>query len=234
MHGARVLVVDDEAPLRELVRPYLEAEGLAVVEAGSGTEALEILFDGGIDVAVVDVMLPGMDGFELVRAVRRSSEVPIILLTARREEGNRIAGLKLGADDYVVKPFSAPELVARVLARLRRPPGQHMPEGFMAGRTEVLRLGEIEVDSASRRCQVAGVEIDLTRREFDLLWTLAESPGRVRTREQLLEAGWGTTYLTERTVDVHLASLRRKLAGRLRVTALRGIGYRLELPERQC
>lgn len=220
--AGRILVVDDEASLHELVRPYLEAEGFDVTEARSGTAALSALEQGSFDIAIVDVMLPGVDGFELVRQVRTRSHMPIILLTARREVGNRVAGLKLGADDYVVKPFSVPELVARVQAQLRR------VKGFSEGSAQ-RKLGGIEIDGDARRCTVDGAEIELTRREFDLLWALASEPGRVLTRSDLLRAAWGTTYVSERTVDVHLAGLRRKLGPDLKVTALRGVGYRLEV-----
>ncbi len=217
----RVLVVDDERSIRRLVAQYLEKEGYTVLEADNGEEGLAVLRRGSADVALVDVMLPGLDGFELVREARRFTDIPIILLTARGEEANRVAGLEIGADDYVVKPFSAAEVVARVRAHLRRRQGGSAQE-------EVVRLGEVELHLPARRCLVKGEEVDLTRREFDLLAALSERPGRALTRSQLLEAGWGTTFVTEKTVDVHLASLRRKLGGALRVTAIRGVGYRLD------
>lgn len=219
--AGRILVVDDEAALHELVRPYLEAEGFDVVEARSGSAALAALEGSKFDLAVVDVMLPGIDGFELVRQVRQRSHMPIILLTARREVGNRVAGLKLGADDYVVKPFSAPELVARIQAQLRRAQGFESVD-------DTRKLGSIVIDGVARRCSRDGEEVELTRREFDLLWALASEPGRVLTRADLLRAAWGTTYVSERTVDVHLAGLRRKLGPDFKVTALRGVGYRLD------
>ncbi|MHB8295306.1 MAG: response regulator transcription factor [Acidimicrobiales bacterium] len=216
-----VLVVDDERPLRLLLRTYLEKEGYDVVEADNGLEALSVLRRRGADIALVDLMLPGLDGLELVRRIRAESAVPVIMLTARGEETNRVAGLEVGADDYVVKPFSPPEIVARVRANLRRAQG-------LLEKGQVVRAGTIELDRSSRRCLVGGQEIDLTRREFDLLATLVESAGRVRTREQLLDAVWGTPFLGEKTVDVHVASLRRKLGDGFRLTAMRGVGYRLE------
>lgn len=219
--ASRVLVVDDERALRELLRLYLQNEGFTVVEAADGQDALSMVRAGGIDVAVIDVMLPGIDGFELVRRIRLTSGVPIILLTAREAETDRVTGLSIGADDYVVKPFSAPEVVARVRAQLRR------AQGF-AAEPEVLRVGELELDLGSRRCTVAGAAVELTRREFDLLATLCEQPGRVLSRESLLEAAWGSTFLQHKTVDVHIASLRRKLHDAVQITALRGVGYRLE------
>jgi DNA-binding response OmpR family regulator len=219
--SARVLVVDDEKPVRRLLRLYLSKEGFAVAEADNGAEALSLLRRGGIDLALVDVMLPEVDGFEVVRRIRQESTIPIILLTARGEETNRVAGLELGADDYVVKPFSASELIARVRAQLRR------AQGF-AAEASVLRGDGVELDRAERRCLVSGQPVVLTRREFDLLATLLEHPGRVYTREQLLAAAWGTTFLSEKTVDVHIAGLRRKLGDAIAITALRGVGYRVE------
>jgi DNA-binding response OmpR family regulator len=217
----RVLVVDDERAVRRLLRMYLEREGYTVVEADNGLDGLRLMRQGGIDVALIDVMLPGLDGFELLRRVRGDSVVPVILLTARGEETKRVAGLELGADDYVVKPFSAPEVVARVGAQLRR------ANGF---ETSVLplRRGRLELDEQARRVSVDGREIDLTRREFDLLAALLREPGRVHTREGLLDGVWGSEFLSTKTVDVHIAALRRKLGDALQVTALRGVGYRLE------
>jgi DNA-binding response OmpR family regulator len=219
----RILVVDDEAALRLLLKTYLAKEGFEVVEAATGGEALSLIQTGRIDLAVIDVMLPELDGFEVVRSIRTWSSLPIILLTARGEETNRVVGLELGADDYVVKPFSAREVVARVRAHLRR------SERF-AESESMLRLGAIELDPVSRRCTLHEQPVELTRREFDLLLRLLENPGRVLSRDQLLEAAWGTTYISAKTVDVHVAALRRKLGSDIRISALRGVGYRLEEP----
>ena len=216
-----VLVVDDESTLRELLRPYLEAEGFAVDEAADGQSAMWALEDGGIDLAIIDVMLPGTDGCALLRLLRESSNIPVIMLTARRDEGYRVAGLRQGADDYVVKPFSVPELVARVGAQLRRTRMQR-------GDTRLL-LGETEIDLGSRRVVIAGPEIELTRREFDLLAAMVENPNQVLSREQFLSMAWDTEFLTLETVDVHIASLRKKMLGGLIISTLRGVGYRLEL-----
>jgi two-component system, OmpR family, response regulator ResD len=221
--GARVLVVDDEHSLRRLLRTYLEKEGFAVIEAENGLDALALFRRGNVDIALIDVMLPGLDGFELVRRMRQKSTIPIILLTARGEETNRVAGLEVGADDYVVKPFSAPEVVARVRAQLRR------AQGFDDALSGPFRVGPVEVDPASRRCRVDGREVDLTRREFDLLMTLMRVPNRVYRREELLGLVWGSEYLSAKTVDVHVAGLRRKLGSAVKITALRGVGYRLEV-----
>ncbi len=218
---ARVLVVDDEHALRRLLRLYLEREGYAVVEADNGLDALSMLRGNSIDVALVDVMLPELDGFSVLRRIRESSALPIILITARGEETNRVAGLELGADDYVVKPFSAPEVVARVRAQLRRARG-------MVGGGAVLRHGDVELDEQGRRVNVDGREVELTRREFDLLVALMREPTRVHTREGLLERVWGAPDYQPKTVDVHIAALRRKLGDAVRISALRGVGYRLE------
>ncbi len=217
---ATVLVVDDEKVLRDLVRPYLEAEGFSVVEARSGPEALHILRQGGVDLAILDVMLPGEDGFSVLRQARKFSDVPVIMLTARRDEDYRVSGLRQGADDYVVKPFSTSELVARVVANLRRAQGEALPD--------VVTLGELSINLASRSTTLSGQEVQLTRREFDLLATLAQNPGRALSREELLRIAWGTEYVTTKTVDVHIAMLRRKFGTAIGISALRGVGYRLE------
>jgi DNA-binding response OmpR family regulator len=221
MSAARILVVDDELPLRRLMRLYLTRAGFAVVEASTGGEALAALRRGDVDLAIVDVMLPEVDGFEVVRQARRSSSIPIILLTARGEEASRVTGLELGADDYVVKPFLAHEVVARVRAQLRR------ARGF-EGDTGALRVGAVELDRRARRCTIEGAVVQLTRREFDLLEMLLANPGRAYTRKQLLDEVWGSRYVSEKTVDVHIVGLRRKLGDAVRISTLRGIGYRLE------
>lgn len=218
---ARILVVDDEHALRQLLRLYLEKESYEVVEADDGLDALSLLRRGGIDLALVDVMLPELDGFEVLRRIRTESGIPIILITARGEEAQRIAGLELGADDYVVKPFSAPEVVARVRAQLRRARGHF-------GAQEPLRIGPLELDEEARRVTVDSEEVGLTRREFDLLAALLRDPDRAHTRDALLEQVWGSTYLQPKTVDVHVAGLRRKLGEAVTISSLRGVGYRLE------
>jgi DNA-binding response OmpR family regulator len=215
-----ILVADDEPSLRHLLRAYLVKEGFDVIEAADGAQAMGALDRHHVDLALIDVMLPEMDGFEVIRRTRRRSTVPIILVTARGEETNRVAGFELGADDYVVKPFSAPEVIARVRAHLRRARGLDVET--------VLRVGAIEVDPAARLCSVDGEPVALTRREFDLLVELLRHVGRVLTRDQLLEAAWETSFVSPKTVDVHVASLRRKIGSSLRITALRGVGYRLE------
>jgi len=221
MNAARVLVIDDELSLRRLLRLYLTKAGFAVEEAGTGGEGLAVLRRGGVDLAIVDVMLPGIDGFEVVRQARRSSAIPIILLTARGEEASRVAGLELGADDYVVKPFLAHEVVARVRAQLRR------ARGFEDD-AATLRVGAVELDRRARRCTIGGAAVDLTRREFDLLEVLLANPARAYTRDQLLDQAWGSRFVSAKTVDVHIVGLRHKLGGAVRISTLRGVGYRLE------
>src|SRR6516164_2448842 len=221
MDAARILIVDDELSLRRLMRLYLVKAGFAVEEASTGLQALAALRRGHIDLAIVDVMLPEVDGFEVVRRARRNSSIPIILLTARGEEASRVAGLEIGADDYVVKPFLAHEVVARVRAQLRR------ARGFGEDAAAV-RVGMVELDRRARRCTLRGAAVELTRREFDLLGTLLANPGRAYTRDQLLEEVWGSRYVSEKTVDVHIVGLRRKLGDAVRISTLRGVGYRLE------
>lgn len=217
-----ILVVDDELALRKLLSSYLIKEGFGVLEARDGQEALSLLEARGADLALVDIMMPGMDGFSLVKAIRSKYSIPIVMLTARGEETSKVTGLELGADDYVVKPFSAPEVIARVRAQIRRSRGLIQDE-------PLINIGDaLVIDSKARQCWVDNQEIQLSRREFDLLMTLASSPGRVFSRESLLMAAWGTTFITEKTIDVHIGLLRKKLGQAITITSLRGIGYRLD------
>jgi DNA-binding response OmpR family regulator len=219
--AASILIVDDEPNLRRMLRSYLRNAGFTVLEAGSGTDALALLRSQRVDLALVDVMLPGIDGLELVRRIRVDSAVPIILVTAKGEETSRVAGLEVGADDYVVKPFFPSEVVARVRAQLRRARG-HLEE-----EQPPLRLGRIELEPETRRFRIDGREIELTRREFDLLATLLERPEVVFSRAKLLDRVWGTRFVSPKTVDVHVGSLRRKLGEAATIEAVRGLGYRL-------
>ncbi|PZR83482.1 MAG: DNA-binding response regulator [Candidatus Aeolococcus gillhamiae] len=217
----RVLVADDEEAIRRLLGLYLTQADFDVVEAVDGTRALAVLLSAEVDIALIDVMLPEMDGFEVVRRARLRSSIPMLFLTAKGEEVQRVAGLELGADDYIVKPFFAAEVVSRVRAHLRR------IAGFLEPATS-LRNGVLELNLTERRCLVAGAEVMLTRREFDLLTQLMERPGQVFTREQLLERVWGSPFFTAKTVDVHISALRRKLGGAAGISAMRGVGYRME------
>ncbi len=192
-----------------------------MIETDSGLEALSLLRRGTVDIALVAAALPEIDGLELVRRVRHESTVPIIMLTAREHDNSHIAGLEAGADDYVLRPISLAEVTARMRAQLRR------ARGFETEET-VLRTGGVELDLGARRCSIDGREVDLTRREFDLLGTLLRYPGRIHTREQLLGLVWGTDDITPKTVDVHVAALRRKLGSAVTIATLRGVGYRLD------
>ncbi|HTI33176.1 MAG TPA: response regulator transcription factor [Miltoncostaea sp.] len=217
-----VLVVDDERAIRRLLRMYLTDAGFTVAEAGTGEEAIEQVRRGGIDIVLLDLMLPGMDGYEVCRRLRETTSTPVIMLTARGEEAHRVTGLELGADDYVTKPFSPVEVVARVKAVMRRVSAPPDPN-------RVLRAGPAQLEPSSRRVTLDGREVELTRLEFDLLAELAAHPRVVYTRERLLEKVWGyQSAVGGKTVDVHVANLRRKLGDDIGIVAVRGVGYRLE------
>jgi two-component system response regulator ResD len=222
--GELILVVEDEPKIREIVRAYLQRDGFSVEEAGDGEEALRKAREANPQLVILDLMLPGVDGWEVCRQIRKTSDVPIIMLTARGEEADRVAGLELGADDYVPKPFSPRELVARVKAVLRRT----RPD---REKGHVLQYGDLVIDLASRSVLCRGCEVPLTPREFDLLWFLAKSPGRVFTRESLLQQVWGYEYLGDtRTVDTHVKNLREKLGpveGQF-IRTVWGVGYKFE------
>ncbi|HET9286265.1 MAG TPA: response regulator transcription factor [Gaiella sp.] len=218
--GGTILVVEDEPDIASLVRAYLERDGFRVVWAERGTEGLQALEQHDVRLAILDLQLPDTDGFDLCRAIRACSRLPVVMLTARDEEVDRVTGLELGADDYVTKPFSPRELVARVHAVLRRAE----PETD----DDVLVAGDVTLDRRSRSASVAGVDVELTAREFDLLWHLAERPGVVVGRERLLERVWGLSFPGgTRTVDVHVAQLRRKLGRPDLIRTVRRAGYKL-------
>jgi DNA-binding response OmpR family regulator len=219
--GGRALVAEGDRIIGGVVSAYLRRDGFQVLEACSGLEALSVLRRGTVDIALVDPMLPEIDGLELIRRVRQESTVPIVVLAADHAEAERIAALDAGADDYVVKPVSLPELAARMRAHLRR------ARGFETEDT-VLRAGELALDLEARRCTARGRQVALTRREFDLLGALLRYPGRIHTREQLLELVWGTDSISPRTVDAHVAGLRRKLGSAITIATLRGLGYMLD------
>jgi len=217
-----ILVVDDERAIRRLLRMYLSDAGFTVTEAADGVQALEQVRRGGIDLVLLDLNLPEIDGFEVTRRMREIATVPVIMLTARAEEAHRVTGLELGADDYVTKPFSPLEVVARVKAVLRRVAGGQDP-------LRAIELGDISIEPAARRVSRDGVEIELTRLEFDLLHELAAHPRVVYSRERLLEKVWGyQSAVGAKTVDVHVANLRRKLGDDIPVVAVRGVGYKIE------
>jgi DNA-binding response OmpR family regulator len=220
-----VLVVDDEPIVREVVIRYLEREGYATLEADDGDGARDVLERESPDLVVLDVMLPGTDGLELCRWIRSRSELPVIMLTARGEEADRIVGLELGADDYVTKPFSPRELAARVRTVLRRA----APGGSTGER---LVFGDVELDAQTREVNKAGVELRLTAKEFDLLWFLGSHPRRVFSRDQLMSRVWGYEAAVDTgTVTVHVRRLREKIeddpSSPRHLQTVWGVGYRL-------
>jgi DNA-binding response OmpR family regulator len=219
--GGVLLLVEDDDAIGRLVKSYLEQQdGWRVVWLRTGEEALAELRRHPVRLVVLDIGLPGIDGFEVCRAMRAHSKVPILMLTARDEEPDRVAGLELGADDYVSKPFSPRELAARIKAILRRVEQRNVEE--------VLTAGDIELHREAREVAVSGEVVELTSKEFDLLACFLEHPGIVLSRERLLDLVWGMTYPGgTRTVDVHVAQLRRKLGNPESIRTVRGSGYKL-------
>ena len=217
--GGTILLVEDEEDIATLVRTYLEKDGFRVIWATRGAEGLLALEQNDIRLAILDLQLPDADGLDLCRAIRHDSRLPIVIVTARDEEIDRITGLELGADDYVTKPFSPRELVARVRAVLRRAEPE---EG-----EDLVTVGDIVLAHAGRTVSVAGSEVELTGMEFDLLAFLLAHPGVVMSRERLLERVWGLSFPGgTRTVDVHVAQLRRKLDRPDLIKTVRGSGYK--------
>jgi DNA-binding response OmpR family regulator len=207
MKNTTVLVIEDEPSIREIVDLYLRRAGFEVTTASDGQEALKILDQDPPDLVVLDLMLPGVDGYEITRTIRAEGDTPIIMLTSRRGEVDRIAGLEMGADDYVVKPFSPQELVSRVRAVLRRTHGLSSKP-----REKPKTYGELMIDPSTRLVSVQGNEITLTAKEFDLLWLLARNPQQVFSRDQLLSQVWGSSdYIDPSTVTVHIHRLREKI-----------------------
>jgi len=228
MTRERILLIEDEPDIAEVLQYNLEKEGFAVETARRGDSGLEAIRRDAPDLVVLDLMLPGMDGLELTRLLKRdggTSRVPIVMLTARGEEVDRIVGLELGADDYISKPFSPREVVLRVKAVLRR----HLPEPDNDDEPELLEVGGIQLDVAGHQLRIRGEEIPLTATEFRLLRLLIERAGRVQTRGQLLTDVWGYAEdIDSRTVDTHIRRLRRKLGPEAdRIETVIGVGYRL-------
>ena len=224
--GTRILSVEDDERIRTAVKLALEDEGWTVDEAGSGEEAIDLFHRCVPDVVLIDIMLPGIDGFELCRTLRRSSDVPIVMVTARNDTHDVVAGLEAGADDYLTKPFAPKELSARIRALLRRARTSEVSSPH-------LRFGDLEVIPDEGVVRKDGVEVHLTKTEFRLLVELASSPGRVHSREHLLEKVWGYDYFGDgRLVDVHVRRLRTKIeadpALPRHVVTVRGLGYKLQ------
>ena len=224
MSKQKILVIDDEQSILSLVSAYLRPEGYEVYTASDGPTGLKAARAYKPDLIVLDIMLPEMDGMELLTRLRRESDVYVIMLTARAEETDKIVGLSVGADDYVTKPFSPRELVARVKAALRR-----LGSRGQSLREDILAFRRVRIDVAGRQVWVDDQLIDLTATEFDLLRSLAEHRGMVLSREQLLEKVWGYDYFGEtRVVDVHIGHLRNKMGDEHLIATVRGVGYRFE------
>jgi len=225
MNG-RILIVDDQPEIVRVLRGYFEQAGFAVLSAYDGNEALRMARAERPNLVILDLMLPGMDGLDVCRALRRESDVPIIMLTARVEETDALIGLELGADDYIAKPFSPREVVARSRAVLRRTRGETRVD------EDIIEMGELHLDVAKRTLHISDRTVELTASEFDILRTLMRAPGRVFTRSQLLEATQGFAYEGyERTIDTHIKNLRRKLGDSPRnpsyIQTVHGVGYKL-------
>ncbi len=228
MNNALIMVVEDEPSIAEVVSLYLRRAGYQVIITNDGHDALEAMGRQMPELIVLDIMLPEIDGFELTRWVRDRSDVPIIMLTARRDESDRIAGLEMGADDYIVKPFSPQELVSRVRAVLRRTRGQSTEQG-----EHPLEFKELCIDPQTRLVNVRGEEKSLTAKEFDMLWLMARHPRQVFTRQQLLERVWGLSdYIDPGTVTVHVRRLREKIESDPSephyIQTVWGVGYKFE------
>ena len=221
MERGTVLVVDDEPNIADLVELYLSREGFRVVKATTGEGGVRAVAEHRPRLVVLDVGLPDIDGLEVCRRLRAQSNIPVIFLTARDGEIDRVLGLELGADDYVTKPFSPAELVARVKAVLRRTEGPAAPE--------IIQVGSATIDVGRREVRVDEQPLALTTKEFELLRFLAERPGLALSRQQILDGVWGYDWFGDaRTVDVHLGQVRKKLDGAVRIDTVRGVGYRLE------
>jgi DNA-binding response OmpR family regulator len=221
---SKILVVDDDPHIRELVRAFLRHDGFDVAEASDGVAALTFLETAKVDLVIVDVMMPTLDGWELCRQLREQYDLPVLMLTARGEASDRIKGFALGTDDYVVKPFEPLELVARVRALLRR---------YRIAVSQTVQIEELRIDRATHQVWVNGESLTLPLKEFELLFKLAGSPGRTFSRDQLIEDIWGADFEgNERTLDVHINRLRERFPEErhsFRIKTIRGLGYRIEL-----
>ncbi|MCQ1528112.1 response regulator [Lutispora saccharofermentans] len=232
----KVLIIEDDYNIQELLRYNLENSGYEVIVAGDGNEGFQKVLDNMPDVILLDVMIPGADGLEvckMIRANEKVKKIPILMVTAKSEELDKILGLELGADDYITKPFSIKEIIARIRAIMRR---LNESKDSSEGKTEKskIRFGELEIDEEKYEVKNNGKKVTLTLKEFELLKILAENPGRVMTRDYLLDAVWGYEYGGEtRTVDVHIRHLRRKLwgdEGEGMIKTIRGVGYKFDEP----
>ncbi len=220
---SKILIVDDDPHIRELVRVFLRNEGFELVEASDGVEALAKLDSVKVDLAIIDIMMPNMDGWELCQELRKTFDLPILMLTARGETSQKLKGFQLGTDDYLVKPFEPLELVARVNALLKR---------YRIAASQSIRIGELSMDHKTFEVSVNGEGLTLPLKEFELLFKLASYPGRTFSREQLIEDIWGYDFHgNDRTLDVHINRLRERFPEEkhsFKITTIRGLGYRLE------
>jgi two-component system, OmpR family, response regulator len=221
---SKILVVDDDPHILELVRVFLRNEGFEVVEAVDGMEALSRLDSIKVDLAVIDVMMPNMDGWELCQELKATFDIPVLMLTAKGETSQKLKGFQLGTDDYLVKPFEPLELVARVKALLKR---------YHIAASQRIQIGELTMDGKTFEVKVNGESLTLPLKEFELLFKLASYPGRTFSREQLIEDIWGYDFVgTDRTLDVHIHRLRERFPEEkhsFKITTIRGLGYRLEI-----
>lgn len=223
----KILIVDDDHRIREIVRLYLEAEDFDILQAEDGIKALEMVRNDHPDLVILDLMIPGLDGWTVCKLLRKESKIPIIMLTAKGEENDRVLGFDLGADDYVVKPFSPRELSARVKAVLRRLDGEESKE-------YLLSYPGLKINQMTREVEVNGVSVKITTKEFDLLLHLAKHPGQIFSRDQLLNMVWEYDYCGDsRTVDTHINRLRSKFESQVGyhefIQTVRGVGYKFEL-----
>ena len=220
----KLLIVDDEARIRALIAKYAAFEGYETEEAENGMQAIEMCRQHHYDLVIMDVMMPELDGFSAVREIRKNDPVPVIMLSARGEEYDRIHGFEIGVDDYVVKPFSPRELMMRVSAVLKR------SGGLTEAAEDIVKIGELEVNFTARRVSVEGRELDLSPKEYDLLFYMVRNRGIALTREKLISDVWGYDFFgDDRTLDTHIKLLRRELGPCAdRITTLRGVGYRFE------
>lgn len=225
MYQINILIVEDEEKLRKLIRKYLSLEGYNVFEAGDGLEAIEIFESETVDLIVLDVMMPHKNGYEVAREVRLKSKVPIIMLTARSEEEDKLQGFEVGIDDYVTKPFSTRELMARIKALLKRT--------NVTATSEKLVFGTLSIDTAARRILVDQVDMTFSPKEYDCLMYFVDNPNQALSREQILNRVWGFDYFgDDRTVDTVIKRLRKKLSSEGdRIQTVRGVGYRFEVAE---
>jgi DNA-binding response OmpR family regulator len=224
MSNIRILVIDDEEDMRNLLQMYLENSGFHCIEASNGTEGLQAVKTLSPDLIILDIMMPDEDGFQVCKKIREESSVPIIFLSAKGEEWDKVKAFQLGGDDYIVKPFSPGELIARIQAVIRR-------VGNVRKEPEKMKIGPITIDKNARRVSVSGKEVPLTLKEYELLLYLCEHPSQALSREQMLEHVWGIDYEGSlRTVDTHIKTLRMKLGAPDCIQTVWGIGYKFEVP----